>query len=97
MTPEIQVLLGLITVAGVIIGAVITGRYAERKARLETEASPYEALAERVTKLEQRTAVLEAEQEKDRAYIRRAVPWIALHADLALSPPPVPPDWWTDH
>ena len=97
MASEIQILLGLITLAGVISGGIIAGRYAERKARVEATASPYEALAERVTALEKRTAVLEAEQEKDRAYIRAVVPWVEHHKQHSHFPPPVPPIWWTDH
>lgn len=96
MTPEIQVLLGLLTLAGVIAGGVIAGRYAERKARVEATASPYEALAERVTALEKRIATLEAERDRDRAYIRAIVPWVDHHKSTALFPPPIPPAWLTD-
>lgn len=104
MTPELQLGLGMITLAGIIIGAIITGRYAERKARIEATESPYEAIAARVTALEKENSevrgeikIMRAESEKDRSYIRRAVPWIAAHQDLARWPAPIPPDWWTDH
>ncbi len=96
MTSDVQILLGLITLAGVVLGGVIAGRYAERKARLEATASPYEALAERVTGLEKRISTLEAERDRDRAYIRAIVPWVDSHKSAAPYPPPVPPSWLTD-
>jgi len=93
MTPELQLILGLLTLAGVIFGAIITGRYAERKARIEATESPYEALMERVTALEKRLTVLEEERDRDRAYIRAVVPWVDEHAHVARRQPPPPPAW----
>lgn len=102
MASEIQILLGLITLAGVISGGIIAGRYAERKARLEATASPYEVLAARVTKLEERNTtleqridVLESERDTDRAYIRAIVPWVDHHKPYAQYQPAIPPDWLT--
>lgn len=95
MSSDVQVLLGLLTLIGVVASAVLAGRYAERKAQIEAKASPYEALAERVAALEQRITTLENERDRDRAYIRLAVPWIDRHIEHAAFPPPEPPDWLT--
>ena len=104
MTPEIQLTLGLLTLAGVIAGGIIAGRYAERKARIEAEASPYELLMKRVVEVEKtldvmrkQIADLRAESQTDRDYIRRVVPWVTAHKDLATWLPPDPPTWFTNN
>lgn len=110
MNPEIQVLLGLLTLAGVIAGGIIAGIYAERKSRLEATASPYGELRARVNELEKKdrerdaqmealldeVRVMRAESQTDRDYIRRVVPWVTAHRDLATWAPPAPPPWITD-
>lgn len=97
MSPSVQLLVGILTLAGVISGAMITGRYALRKSTLEAKASPYEALSDRVSALEAKLSAVEAQQERDRAYIRAAVPWIARVSELYQIPAPAPPEWWTEH
>lgn len=93
MSSDVQVLLGLLTLLGVVGSALLAGKYAERKARIEATASPYELLASRVTAAEQRITTLEQERDRDRAYIRAIVPWVNLHAQHATFSPPDPPEW----
>lgn len=92
-TSTLQALGGVFTLAGVIFAAVWSARSATRAKRMETEAAPYAALADRVSRLEDQVSRLLGEQYVDRAYIRTLLEWIADH--LPAARPPAPPPWFT--
>lgn len=128
MSTDVQIILSLLTLIGVVGGAIIAGVYSVKKANVEARATPYEVLADQVTELHRREAERDARDaereereaardrreairdrrieqlrrelsrtreasEKDRAYIRKAVVWIASHREMAKWPPPDEPDW----
>ena len=106
----IAVVSSIVAASATLLVAALTQRGSLRTARLDAEASPYSALADRVTDLEQadRTkaariaeleelvAELRRDRDEDRAYIRRLLAAWSMHLPDVMPPQPIP-QWYLPH
>ena len=108
---EVLALVGSgISVLGLVVVAVITQAGNKRTTQIESEAAPYDALARRVTDLEEADAAkskqierlrrtvdeLRQARDEDRAYIRRVLAAWSVHLPDVLPPQPYP-GWYLPH
>ena len=89
----LQIGLGILTLLGLGVSGYATYRTSTRAKQIESTATPYDRLAERVGKLEGQVGALLAEQHEDRMYIRAL---IAERPPGRPLPQPVP-SWITAH
>ena len=66
----LQIVLGALSVAGLAVSGWLTYRGTTRAKQIESTATPYDQLAERVGTLETQVGDLLASQHEDRMYIR---------------------------
>ena len=66
----LQIVLGALSVAGLAVSGWLTYRGTTRAKQIESQAAPYDTLAERVGRLETQVGELLASQHEDRMYIR---------------------------
>ena len=69
----LQIGLGILTLLGLGVSGYATYRTSTRAKQIESQATPYDRLAERVGKLEGQVGALLAEQHEDRMYIRALI------------------------
>ena len=69
----LQIGLGMLTLLGLGVSGYATYRTSTRARQIESTATPYDRLAERVGKLEGQVGALLAEQHEDRMYIRALI------------------------
>lgn len=95
MNPAILVLIGtLSTAVASIVSVVVTSQSSRKRTEIESRATPYEALSERVTRLEaqiddMRSELADARDETRE--MRRYAELLRKHITDQLPPPP--PDW----
>lgn len=91
----VTVLVALVTITGSALGAWLTTRGNRTTKEIETRASPYAELADRVSVLESQVGTLRARVEQlederrvDRAWIRRVIEWAAAEGHRIPFPLP---------
>ena len=84
----VQVLLALVAMLGVALGAYATYRGTVQAKTIESEATPYERLSDRVGALESQVEALLSEKWRDRAYIQVLLEGWPYHKPV---PGPMPP------
>lgn len=89
----VQVILGLLSLTGISLGGYATYRGTVRAKVIETEATPYEKLSDRVGMLESQVEDLMTLKWVDRAYIRQLLADWPNHKPLPL---PMP-EWVATH
>lgn len=87
------VLLGVLSTVGIIMSAYATYRATVKAKEIESEATPYAALASRVSEMEKKVDQLYREQYEDRAYMRRMLSYWPGGVPL----PQRMPDWLEEH